>query len=192
MSLMLGTVFFALVQNSIDNGFKSGVIISVGVIASDMILITFGYFNAELIPEGGTTEMIVRLAGGIFLIGYGISNIVKKKSIAYPETKSGRTVYFLITGFLLNFLNPGNFIGWLAISTHLKQVALYTPWQCLFFYTGALTAIFFTEMAISFAGSSLKRFISDKLLRTIDKVVGVIFIGFSVYLLIPFVQWLLG
>lgn len=189
MSVMLGTVFFALVQNSIDNGFKSGVIISIGVIFSDLILIIFSYFNANLIPEGGNTEFIVRICGGVFLIGYGLSNILKKKKVSYPDTKTGRWFFYIATGFLLNILNPGNFIGWLAISTHLQQVAEYNFWQCIFFYGGALTAIFFMEMLISFAGSSLKKYISERLLVVVDRVVGVIFIGFAIYLLYPAVAY---
>lgn len=187
MSLMLGTVFFALVQNSIDNGFKSGLIISIGVISSDILLILLSYFNANLIPEGGTTETIVRICGGIFLVGYGLNNILKKKKVDFPDTKEGRFFFFIITGFLLNILNPGNFIGWLAIATHLQQVAEYSPWQCVFFYSGALTAIFGMEMLISFTGSSLKKYISTRLLTIIDRVVGVIFIGFAIFLLFPIV-----
>jgi threonine/homoserine/homoserine lactone efflux protein len=67
MSIMLGTVFFALVQNSIDHGFRTGVFIAIGVISSDVLLISLSWFNAELIPEGSTTDLIVRLCGGIFL-----------------------------------------------------------------------------------------------------------------------------
>ena len=46
MSVMLGTVFFALVQNSIDYGFRTGIFIALGVIASDLLLITLSWFNA--------------------------------------------------------------------------------------------------------------------------------------------------
>ncbi len=101
MSIMLGTVFFALIQNSIDNGFKSGMFISLGVILSDVILISITYFNATLIPEGGTTEQIVRVCGAIFLLIYGISNLLNKKKIAYPKTGKGQILYFMGIGFLL-------------------------------------------------------------------------------------------
>lgn len=186
MSLMLGTVFFALIQNSIDNGFKSGIIISIGVIFSDILLILITYFNANLIPSGGLTEQIVRILGFLFLLFYGLSNLLRKKRLAYPETRKGRIWYYLITGFLLNILNPGNFIGWMAINTHLQQVAEYSPSQCFLFFCGALSAIFCMEMIISFAGSSLKKYISDKMLLWIDYVVGVVFIGFAIYLVLPF------
>lgn len=188
MSLMLGTVFFALLQNSIDNGFKSGMLISAGVILSDIILISIAVFNANLIPRGGTTEMIVRICGGVFLLYYGLNNIFRNQRVAYPPTRRGRILVFISRGFLLNILNPGNFIGWLAVSVHLTQVVHYSVEQTVLFYIGALSAIFGTELLISFSASRLKRWITDRLLMTIDRVVGVLFLGFSVFVVWPAVK----
>jgi len=84
LSIMLGTVFFLLIQNSIDNGARSSIFIILGVITSDFIMIVASHFNAQLIPPGGTTEMIVRIIGGLFLIIYGVLNLTGKKSILYP------------------------------------------------------------------------------------------------------------
>ncbi|MEI6409311.1 MAG: LysE family transporter [Bacteroidota bacterium] len=188
MSLMLGTVFFALLQNSIDNGFKSGMFISAGVIFSDIILITIAVFNATLIPPGGTTEMIVRICGGAFLLYYGLNNLLRTKPIEYPVTKSGRILIFFSRGFLLNFLNPGNFIGWLAVSVHITQVAHYSVPQTIAFYAGALSAIFGMEVLISFSASQLKRWITDRLLKTVNRVIGALFVGFSIFILWPVVK----
>ena len=98
MSVMLGTVFFALVQNSIDYGFRTGIFIALGVIASDLILITFSWFNAELIPPGGTTDLIVRICGALFLLFYGLSNLLKKDKAAYPRTEKKQLLKFISMG----------------------------------------------------------------------------------------------
>ena len=110
MSVMLGTVFFALVQNSIDHGFRTGIFIATGVISSDILLIALSWFNAELIPEGSTTDLIVRLCGGIFLLLYGLSNLLKKDKARYPKTEKKRMAKFISMGFFLNALNPGNLL----------------------------------------------------------------------------------
>jgi len=186
MSVMLGTVFFALIQNSIDNGFRSGIYISMGVIVSDTMLILITRSGAAYIPEGGTTENYVRIAGGIFLLLYGLNNFRSRKKAAFPETNGGRFWHFAGMGFLLNGLNPGNFIGWTAISTHITQVAGYSLTESVFFYSGALSAIFGMETLIALGASKLKRFITDRFLTIIDRIVGVIFIGFALYLILPF------
>jgi L-lysine exporter family protein LysE/ArgO len=185
MSVMLGTVFFALVQNSIDNGFRSGMFISLGVVTSDLILISITLFNSALIPSGGITENIVRVCGAAFLIVYGLQNLNKKKKISYPTTRGGRIFYYMRTGFLLNILNPGNFVGWAVVSTNLSQVAGYSTRSSMLFYAAALAAIFGTEMLISLGAVQLKRFITEKMLSRIDRGVGLLFLGFSVVLLWP-------
>jgi len=188
MSVMLGTVFFALVQNSIDNGFRSGMLISAGVVISDIILISITLYNSSLIPKGGITETIVRICGAVFLIFYGITNLRKTESVSYPATKRNRRIFFYIrTGFLLNILNPGNFMGWAVVSTNLSQVALYTTRTSTTFYIAALSAIFGMELLISLGAYKLKRFITVKLLLIIDRGVGILFIGFAVVLLWPVV-----
>lgn len=188
LSLMLGTVFFTLIQNSIDNGIWSSVFIIFGVIASDLLMIIVGHFNASLIPPGGTTEMVVRILGASFLIIYGTLNLTGHKHILYPKSaKSNFSIQFT-RGFLLNLLNPGNFIAWLAIATQLALVYHYTPGQANGFYTGALLAIFINELIISYSAYSLKRFFTETLLNKLGYVIGILFIGFAIYLLWPVLQ----
>lgn len=185
LSVMLGTVFFALIQNSIEHGIFYTMFISMGVIVSDIIMIVIAQFNAELIPPGGTTEMVVRLCGAIFLIVYGVLNIMGSKKMEYPQTYGQNIPIQFTKGFLLNGLNPGNFIAWLAISTQLTHVFNYSEMQQLSYYSGALVAIFGMELLISFSALWLKQFFTERLLSYLNKMVGIIFIGFAIYLLLP-------
>jgi len=190
LSVMLGTVFFTLIQNSIDNGILSSIFIIAGVIFSDVLMITVGHFNAQLIPPGGTTEMIVRMLGAAFLLIYGVLNLTGSKHILYPKSGKRNISLQFTKGFLLNLLNPGNFIAWLAIATQLSLVFNYTASQANAFYFGALSAIFINEIIISYSASKLKRFFNEQLLNRLGYVIGVIFIGFAIYLLIPVVKWM--
>jgi L-lysine exporter family protein LysE/ArgO len=116
LSSMLGTVFFCLVQNSIINGFKSGAYVSTGVIISDIILILLSYFSATLFPQGGHTEMIIRICGAVFLLAMGISNLRSHKKILFPNADNKSPLMLASKGFMLNILNPGNYLSWLAVS----------------------------------------------------------------------------
>jgi threonine/homoserine/homoserine lactone efflux protein len=182
MSMMLGTVFFALVQNSIDYGFRTGVFISIGVIASDVILITLSWFNTELIPKGGTTDLVVRICGAVFLLLYGLSNLLKKEKAAYPKTENKQLLKYMSMGFLLNILNPGNYIGWLAITTQLKTVARYEVPKAALYFAGALGAIFLMECLIAWSASFLKPYITEQFLRLVNRLIGVLFIAFGIAL----------
>lgn len=187
LSSMLGTVFFCLVQNSIINGFKSGAFVATGVIISDITLILIGHFSANLFPHGGRTEMIVRICGAVFLLVMGISNLRTHKKILFPKADNKNPLVLASKGFMLNALNPGNYLSWLAVAATLNNVLHFDNGERWLFYTGALAGIFGMEMLISFAANWLKRFISDKFLHRLDMVLGIVFIVFALLLLKPLV-----
>ena len=182
---MLGTVFFCLIQNSIENGFKSGAFVSTGVIISDIILIVISYFNANLFPAGGKTEMIVRICGAAFLLIMAINNLRSKKKILFPKAYSKNPLVLGSKGFMLNILNPANYLSWLAVAATLNNVLHFSNSERWLFYGGALLSIFSMEMLISLGASWLKNYISDKFLHRLDKVLGVVFIIFCLLLLKP-------
>ena len=160
--------------------------ISLGVIFSDILLITLSYFNAQLIPKDGTAEMIVRLVGSLFILGIGFSNLFKKTKAVY--THSGNKVLYLgARGFTLNFFNPGNFFSWIAVSALLTNVLHFSVGGRIWFYIGALIAIFFMELLISYAAVYLKRFLSPGHLHHINLVMGVLFLVFGLALLWPLI-----
>jgi L-lysine exporter family protein LysE/ArgO len=187
LSSMLGTVFFCLVQNSIINGFKSGAWVATGVIISDIILIVLSYFSATLFPQGGHTEMIVRICGATFLLAMGISNLRSHKKILFPKADNKNPLLLASKGFMLNILNPGNYLSWLAVAATLNNVLHFSNGQRWLFYTGALSGIFGMEMLISFAATWFKKFISDKFLHRLDVILGIVFIIFSLLLLKPLI-----
>ncbi len=184
---MLGTVFFCLVQNSIINGFKSGAWVATGVIISDIILILLSYFSATLFPQGGNTEMIVRICGAVFLLTMGISNLRSHKKILFPKADNKNPFMLASKGFMLNILNPGNYLSWLAVAATLNNVLHFSNGQRWLYYTGALSGIFGMEMLISFAATWFKKFISDKFLHRLDMILGIVFIIFSLLLLKPLI-----
>ncbi len=185
LSIMLGTVFFCLVQNSITNGFKSGLYVATGVIISDMILIVLSYFNATIFPKGGTTELIVRIAGATFLLFMAYNNLFNKKQVLFPNADVKNPLLLGSKGFMLNILNPANYLSWLAVAATLTNVLHFTYGERWLYYAGALSAIFGMEMLISYGASGLKKFISPTFLLRLDMVLGILFIVFSLLLLKP-------
>lgn len=184
-SIMLGTVFFSIIQNSIDNGLKSGMLISLGVIVSDILLITLSYFNANLIPEHGMADVIVRITGCALLMFMGIFSIVKKRSVLYPKTSEAPFYLHIANGFLLNSLNPGNFFQWIVASAYAKNTLEFDENSMLTFYGAALCAIFFTESVIAVGASMLKKYINEKVFNVINVITGIVFVVLGVWLLKP-------
>ena len=187
LSVMLGTVFFCLVQNSIENGFRSGAYVAIGVIISDILMIGVSQLNAGLIPTGGRTETIVRVCGAALLLAMAIGNLRSRKSPLFPGSTGNHPLLLASRGFLLNLLNPANYLSWLGLAATLKNVLHYSNRQQVIFYAGALAGIFGMEMLISLGAARLKRFISPAFLQGLDRVVGIVFLLFAAWLLKPLV-----
>jgi threonine/homoserine/homoserine lactone efflux protein len=185
LSSMLGTVFFSLVQTGIRQGVRTCLYISTGVIVSDIILILITYFNADMLPKNGGTEMVVRLAGAAVLVGMGIANLKRKQHVEFPVLQAKHKWMLAAKGFGLNFFNPGNFISWLSVSVLLVKVLHYSMPQRILFYTGALVAIFSAEVLIAYGAKYIKRYISDQFLHWLNVGMGVVFIGFAIALMAP-------
>jgi hypothetical protein len=180
LCLTLGTVFFSLIQNSIDYGFKTGIYITTGVVISDSILISFAIVGTDQLPDIPHLRTYTSIACAALVFAMGISSIFRKqKPIAYPETKLGGFIHFASKGVLLNVLNPVNFIVWAALSTRLRTENHYDTNTQIFFFVGALISIFLTEIGISYSASKLKKVFTEKTLQWINRITGIIFILIS-------------
>lgn len=172
-----GTVFFSLVQNSVDNGVRSGIKIAFGVFVCDAIFVFFAIFGTTLLPHIDNFEKWMASAGVIFLLILGINNLVRQQpQIAYPKTKFGNFLYFFTTGFLLNGLNPVNFISWVTIATYIRSTLHYDFEQVVAFFVASLLAVFLTESGIALSAHRLKKIFTPRTARVFNQVTGVVFV----------------
>lgn len=177
LCLTFGTVFFSLVQNSVDNGFSSGVKIAFGVFIGDLIFVFFAIFGTTLLPVVPGFQNWMAGAGIFFLIALGLTNLIKgQPSLAYPKTKFGNFVYYFTTGFLLNALNPVNFISWVTIASYIRSTLHYNFNEVLVFFGASLVSVFLVECLIAMSAHRLKRIFTPRVMTVFNKVTGVVFI----------------
>jgi L-lysine exporter family protein LysE/ArgO len=186
LSLMLGTVFFALIQNSIDYGFTTGIYIAAGVVVSDVLFISAALFGTSLVPAIEENQNTIRVAGSIVLLVMGVAAWKPKNySVTNTSSKTGSAFYFLSKGFFLNALNPVNFFAWVSIATYLKGAMQYTLQLQVTYFTACLGAIFITECGISFGASKLRRWMNASSILWINRLAGTVFIVMAIVLLWP-------
>jgi threonine/homoserine/homoserine lactone efflux protein len=177
LCLTFGTVFFSLVQNSVDNGYQSGVKIALGVFISDIIFAFFAIYGTALLPAIPGFQKWMAGGGILFLVVLGITNVVKgQPTIVYPKTKFGNLLYYFTTGFLLNALNPVNFISWVTIASYLRTNLHYNINEVLIFFAASLITVFLVECAIAVFAHRLKRIFTPRVVTVFNKVTGVVFI----------------
>lgn len=189
LSLGLGAVFFALIQNSIKSGYKTGISIASGVILSDMIFVAFALLGTSLFSQGDLNSKWVQIIAISFLLFLGIYNFIHAKkpidrTVSNPSISFGNVMMYFGKGFLLNGLNPANFFAWTVICTYTTGTLNYTLNNNILFFVSALVAIFLMETLISLGAHKIKNRLTDNVMLWINRVSGGIYILVAILLLV--------
>jgi threonine/homoserine/homoserine lactone efflux protein len=192
LSLMLGTVFFSIIQNSLSYNYKAGILISSGVVISDIFFIALALGSSSFAEIMKSESTFISIICATLLLGFGFFQVFKNTpgiSLQLNTQKtfsSSKVLYFIGNGILLNAINPVNFFIWLGISTTLSISFGYSNTQKIIFFAGAIVAIFFTESMLSIFAFRIKKYISTQNLKRVNQAAGIIFIAFGIYMLLKF------
>lgn len=192
MSLMLGTVFFSLIHNSLHYGWRKGVWIAVGVVLSDVLFISLAVLGVSFF-EAGNENIWIRLLAAVVLIVLAV-NMLRSRQPKSVERAGGfgKALYFLSNGFLLNILNPVNFLFWAGLATTARVDWGYETSELLVFFSGCVTSIFISEVLISFGANKIQPFVSSGKLVWINRITAFLFILLALRFLYEALRYFLG
>ncbi|NJN78418.1 MAG: LysE family transporter [Saprospiraceae bacterium] len=110
LCILIGPIFFALLQAGIEKGVKTGIAVGVGIWLSDFLYILSVYLGLSLIKEVADLpnfQFYVGTIGGIILIAFGIGTLLNNKPVDRTQ-KIKKSGYFAhaVKGFLINTFNP--------------------------------------------------------------------------------------
>ncbi len=183
LSFGFGSVFFALVQDSIQYGYRAGIKISLGVIFGDVLMVAAAFLGTSFLPDIPSFGFYSRIFGSILLIGLGIFQFRKTKKVSkIHDFKLARFFYFFGKGFLLNVINPVNFISWMVISASLKSYK-YDIYDEIAFFTTCILMIFVLESVFAIFAYRIKNKMSEKTIQSIKYISGLVFIGVGLKLI---------
>ncbi|MBB6005476.1 LysE family translocator [Arcicella rosea] len=172
-----GPAFFRLIQTSIDNGFKRGLLIAGGVTVADAILMFCAVFGTSFLPKFQYFNLGIALVGSSILFILGFNSLFKQQTqLVYPKSKFGSFLYYFTSGILLNLLNPSNYIAVFATSTYLSNVEGFSINETIVFFIASLFATMLAESLIAFYAQKMKSVLTAKILKRINQVAGIIFI----------------
>jgi threonine/homoserine/homoserine lactone efflux protein len=72
LALMIGPVFFTIIQTSIERGFSNGVFVAIGVSISDAMYILISYFGLTQFLSKPEVRLYMAYGGGAVLLAFGI------------------------------------------------------------------------------------------------------------------------
>lgn len=183
LCVLIGPVFFALIQNSIEKGFYSGLFMAIGIALSDAFYITITYLGISQLTQNEQFNMWLGGIGGTILVGFGIFYLFKPvPTSGLKQRHEEETKWFqqILKGFLLNGINPFLLFFWIGI---VSSVSLdYTTNEAVSFFIVLVATVFIVDILKSYFAVKLAQIVTPRFMKIMNRVVGVALILFSVRL----------
>lgn len=188
LCLIIGPVFFALIQNSIEYGFRHSVVMALGILVSDSIYVVISHFGVSYLTHNPSFKAGLGYVGGAIMIGFGLASFFKK---TFNRPNSGgvlakdppRRMKGFLKGLSLNGVNPFVLLFWISIAGMVQLKKRYSEGDRLLFYGGMLLTVFSTDLLKAYIAKRLSKFITPIFMLYMNRAVGVILVVFGIRLL---------
>jgi threonine/homoserine/homoserine lactone efflux protein len=185
LSFVLGPVFFALLQTSLEKGFKAGFFMAIGISLSDSLYIVITYSGISKLAENMQLKFALGLIGALILIGFGINSLLKpvpRKGLKNIHMNSNSCMRKIVKGFMLNSLNPFILIFWLGVAGLVSIEMEYSFNQASTFYVGVVAMVLSMDITKSFLANKLRNMITPRFMKIMNRGVGILLILFGIRL----------
>jgi threonine/homoserine/homoserine lactone efflux protein len=190
LAFTIGPVFFVLLETSATKGFRSALIFDSGVMLADIIFILVAFFSTNKLLEKIKDDPNFLIFGGVLLLSYGLISFIKTsksfreivREYYKVEIKKGYGKLFF-KGFLLNFINIGVLLGWVAFIVLANSLTTSKNGVVVFLST-ILIVYFLTDLAKIVVAKKLRNRLTPRLIFKTKKIIALVILGFGILLLI--------
>ncbi len=186
MAISVGPTLFAVIRYSLAHSYRAGLAFVLGVSLSDAMYVTLANLAAPFLELLHRYEKWLAYGGGILLTIIGAVGLFKKYKPQRPsqrvvDTSRHRYLAIFGSGFLINTINPGVIINWLAATTAIAgQSGLY---RTVFFATclGIVLGIDFGKV---FLADAIRKKLTLRLVMWLGKISAFCLFAVGVFLII--------
>lgn len=186
LAILTGPAFFALLQTSIRNGYKSGIAFAIGVFISDTTLISLSYLGALNLFNDPKNNFIIGIIGGTILVMFGLFNIFQKHPLDLKEgegemeklvPKRATTLPMVaLKGFAINLINPFVILFWIGVVSVETTRYKFSHLDIISLFSATLLTVLGTDILKSMAAQKITSFLNPNILHWINRIAGVILV----------------
>lgn len=195
-----GPSFFTLIQTSINRGFKSAMFLDIGIILNDIMVVAlmmmtnlqFNITDKDNLIYAGVSASIILIIFGIYTY-----NLSPKKIIHISENnnqkidkmnekfeKEPKWYVYISKGFIINIFNPFVWIFWITCVATASSNYEGNKYSLIIFFVGVFVTVLFFDILKALGAYSLKRFFTEKMLRMLNRVTGIVLIIFGLFIIV--------
>lgn len=185
LCVLIGPVFFALIQNAIEKGFFSGFFMAVGIALSDSIYIIVTYLGISQFVENPSFNMWLGGIGGSIMLVFGFFYLFKPvptKGLKQLHAEETKWFQQIVKGFVLNGINPFVLIFWIGIVSKITVDFQYTTNEAISFFIVLIATVFGVDVLKSYFAVKLSEIVTPRFMKIMNRVVGIALILFSLRL----------
>ena len=182
LSFLMGPVFFALLQTSIEKGFRAGMFMAIGISISDSFYMFISYTGVSFLSDNNQIKFFLGLIGSIIMIGFGLLTFLKpvpKRGLKPAHFESNNYLRKIAKGFVLNGINPFILLFWLGIAGMIHIELHYSFNKAALFYTGVISMVLSADITKAFLAHRLRDLITPRLMKILNRSVGMALILFG-------------
>jgi threonine/homoserine/homoserine lactone efflux protein len=191
LSFMIGPIFFALVQTSVEEGFRAGAMVALGIWVSDTSFVLAVYYGVSYLAEivkAPSFSLILGIAGSILLACFGLATLLTTPkgllSNTLPEYKrSSSYLSLFIKGFLINTINPFTVFFWTSLMGTVVVKDGFDGQQASWFFGAVLGTIVVTDLLKVILAKKIRYSLRPVHLLWLRRISGGALIVFGVVLL---------
>jgi threonine/homoserine/homoserine lactone efflux protein len=189
LSILMGPIFIALTQSSIERGYQAGLAVGAGIWISDFLFIVLTYEFVHRITHiinGDYFQLSMGIIGGIVLISFGLYSVFSKLKELDQTTITSAKGYlqFFAKGFLINTVNPFTFVFWISVISTYVLARNISGLESIGFLGSILLVIIVTDSLKVFLAQILRRRMTGVHLLWINRIAGAALTVFGVLLII--------
>lgn len=187
LALLVGPVFFMIINTSIKKGFLPASMLAFGVLLSDALFVVLSYYGSSFIFYMKEYNHIVAICGGLLILTFGIFTFFKQPKVSADALEviddSKTRAIDVIKGFSMNTLNPSAFLFWLGVAGTISLKENYEAMHTLIFYSVTLGMVFSTDLLKAWIATRLKGLITSKFLVWMNRISGLALGAYGVFMI---------
>lgn len=184
LSVMIGPIFFTLLQTSLQKGFGKATLVAIGVSVGDIIMIFLAYFGLSKLLNFEQNKELIGYVGAIILFLFGVVSIVKSRRPIISIKKDSESMKgfyrFIFKGLAINAISPFVPIFWIGTMSLATVEYGYSGMTLLAFFATIVSVVFVTDLLKAFLADRLSTLINSRVMRLMNVAVGIILILFAV------------
>ncbi|MEY4134380.1 MAG: hypothetical protein RL386_730 [Bacteroidota bacterium] len=194
LTLMIGPLFFTLVQTGIEEGFKAGAIVGAGIWVSDFLFILLVYGGMSFVAKHlHGLNIFMGVGGSALLASFGLVQLVTSPKRAFLQDAEGRICSgsrsssrfsLWMKGFLINTVNPFTLFFWLGLMGAVAVREVSSPGDAVAFFSGILSIIIIGDLAKVLLAKKIRKVMQPVHFLWLRRVSGAVLIAFGAVLFV--------